>query len=386
MKILWRSSTPLCNSGYGQITRGVCGWFKDRGNEVIFATKHYSPNGPEYNWKGSPILMGTNHAVINELITEEGIDWCIGLEDLWGFGKTQNGFRNWVSYCPIDTEFVGPEIVNILKGTPGARIVIALSKHGKRELNKHKIDAMYAPAGFDPEIFHPIKDTPYEGTGRELRDSMKWTDENFVVGSVGINYGTDRKGFVPLLRAFKEFHNRHDNARLYLHTELAKLDGMALYNIIGDLGLRKVVAAPDQKDCELGVITQKEIAQAYDMMDVFILPTHGEGFGLPAIEAQACGIPVIMTNNTTGPELVKGGWLIEVTEDDMHWSCAQTWHTEPRPSAILTELENAYEAWKKGKLKEIGKKAHKKMKEYEWKTVLKNNWEPIESKLLSMCD
>ena len=43
----------------------------------------------------------------------------------------------------------------------------------------------------------------------------------------------------------------------------------------------------------------------YNCMDVFVLPTAGEGFGIPSIEAMASGVPICLTNYTTGWELVK---------------------------------------------------------------------------------
>jgi len=43
----------------------------------------------------------------------------------------------------------------------------------------------------------------------------------------------------------------------------------------------------------------------YNCMDVFVLPTAGEGFGIPTIEAMACGVPVCVTNYTTAWEIIK---------------------------------------------------------------------------------
>jgi glycosyltransferase involved in cell wall biosynthesis len=45
--------------------------------------------------------------------------------------------------------------------------------------------------------------------------------------------------------------------------------------------------------------------EVYNLMDVFYLSTSGEGFGIPIIEAMACEVPVVATDYTTTPELVK---------------------------------------------------------------------------------
>jgi len=42
----------------------------------------------------------------------------------------------------------------------------------------------------------------------------------------------------------------------------------------------------------------------YNAMDVFVLPTMAEGFGLPIVEAQACGVPALATDFSSCPELL----------------------------------------------------------------------------------
>ena len=50
--------------------------------------------------------------------------------------------------------------------------------------------------------------------------------------------------------------------------------------------------------------TYKQMNDVYNVMDVFFLSTSGEGFGVPIIEAAACGIPSIVTDYTTTKELL----------------------------------------------------------------------------------
>ena len=46
------------------------------------------------------------------------------------------------------------------------------------------------------------------------------------------------------------------------------------------------------------------LATIYNAMDVFVLPTMGEGFGLPIIESQACRVPALATDFSSCSELV----------------------------------------------------------------------------------
>ncbi|MDV6331036.1 glycosyltransferase family 1 protein [Asticcacaulis sp. 201] len=53
-----------------------------------------------------------------------------------------------------------------------------------------------------------------------------------------------------------------------------------------------------------GRVTDRELVELYSTTDLFVFPSWHEGFGLPALEALACGAPVIGSNNTSIPEVI----------------------------------------------------------------------------------
>ncbi len=74
----------------------------------------------------------------------------------------------------------------------------------------------------------------------------------------------------------------------------------------------------DEKEKQLGIkdfiintgsLTQEQIIDVYNLADLFIFPSLYEGFGLPIIEALACGTKVISSNTSSLPEV--GGDVIE---------------------------------------------------------------------------
>jgi glycosyltransferase involved in cell wall biosynthesis len=74
---------------------------------------------------------------------------------------------------------------------------------------------------------------------------------------------------------------------------------------------------------------------------VLLQPSRGEGFGIPSLEAQACGTPVIVSNATAQPELVGDGWLCDVQPS---WDSPQgCWFFTPLVPSIVDNLEAAYE-------------------------------------------
>lgn len=68
----------------------------------------------------------------------------------------------------------------------------------------------------------------------------------------------------------------------------------------------------------------------------------GEGFGIPILESQASGCPVIVSNHSAMTELCHAGWLVE---GDPFWDGnADSFFICPHVSSIVDALEHAYDA------------------------------------------
>jgi glycosyltransferase involved in cell wall biosynthesis len=70
-----------------------------------------------------------------------------------------------------------------------------------------------------------------------------------------------------------------------------------VYAAVKRLGLDGDVVFP-------GFIPQEELALLYNAADLFVYPSLYEGFGLPPLEAMACGTPVVVSNTSSLPEVV----------------------------------------------------------------------------------
>lgn len=87
---------------------------------------------------------------------------------------------------------------------------------------------------------------------------------------------------------------RKENVYGYMHCSLDDC-GWDLGELIERFGLRKNIVFPKNNTVGGGV-SDERMSHIYNMMDVFTLPTTGEGWGLPIMEAMACGLPCLVTN------------------------------------------------------------------------------------------
>ncbi len=90
------------------------------------------------------------------------------------------------------------------------------------------------------------------------------------------------------------------------------------------LRLRASDSAPADAIRFLGPIPEADLPALYTGASAFAFPSRYEGFGLPPLEAMACGTPVVAANATSLPEVVGDGGLLVPPDDVAAWSEALT--------------------------------------------------------------
>ena len=90
-----------------------------------------------------------------------------------------------------------------------------------------------------------------------------------------------------------------------------------------------------------GYVPDQDLIALYNLATLFVFPSKHEGFGLPALEAMACGAPVIGSNTTSVPEVI--GWEEALFDPYSAKSIAQkmgfalqdeTWRTQLREHGL----------------------------------------------------
>jgi glycosyltransferase involved in cell wall biosynthesis len=334
MRILWVSNAPWKGSGYGNQTRLIMEHLPEYGHDLAIACNFGLQGGVIEGPKGVRFYPSGYDANSNDIVQAHADDFkadvIISLYDAWPL-KFANLKTPWVAWTPVDHEPVPPPVLEALKP---ASAVVAYSRFGEKEFEKAGVKASYIPHGIDTKVFTP-------GDKREARRKLGLPEEAFVVGMVAANnFYPSRKCIPQALQAFAVFAETHPNAVLYLHTEERGLrHGVNVPEIARSLNLGDKLKLCDQYQYAVG-FPEGYMVEAYRAFDVLLSPSMGEGFGIPMMEAQACGTPVIATAFSAMPELVAGGLLID--EYERWWEPQGAWMALPRVAGIVRVLENVH--------------------------------------------
>lgn len=177
-----------------------------------------------------------------------------------------------------------------------ASLFIAISESSRREaltcLGAPEEMAVNASEGVDA-VFHPLT------VPEDQADSLQ---RNFGLSRPFVLYtgGADeRKNLPRLIEAWSKLP-----AALRQAHQLLFAGRMPDGNVSE---LRHIAKRHGLKDDELlfsGYVRDEELVQLYNLCKLYVFPSWHEGFGLPALEAMACGAPVIGANTTSLPEVI----------------------------------------------------------------------------------
>ena len=158
------------------------------------------------------------------------------------------------------------------------------------------------PGGVDPS-FHPVDDPARQ---RALRERIGLGPDTPYILFVGVI--EPRKNLVGLLEAFSILKSRHNLPH--------KLVVVGRKGWLWEETMERAETSPFRDDIVFpGFIPDGELATLYSAAESFAFPSHYEGFGLPVLEAMACGTPVVASRASSLPEVVGDAGLQIDPED-----------------------------------------------------------------------
>ena len=343
---------------------------------------NFGLHGAVLNWNGIATYpryrAGLGQDVVGVHAKDFDADVIMSLYDIWVLDKDYKLPLPWVGMVPVDGEPISQKMYQVAKNIDYR---IAYSRFGKEQMERAKLRCSYIPHGIDTDVFSP-------GDKGEARDRLGIPRDAFLVTTVAANKGYPcRKGWPELLEAFARFRGQHDDAILYLHTTNEPYgssgEGINISYYLDFLGVpRSSWRMVDEAKLALG-IPEQYLVNMYRASDVFLLPSLGEGFGLPVLEAQACGCPVIVQDCSATAELCVNGVALEPLQHMWLPALGYYWQLPSIPRIVkalelLYRQEPSASYWQEQKQKGVGNAA-----QYDWEREKNEYWEPFWAEVAS---
>lgn len=397
LNILWNSDRITGMSAYSRITREMCIRTRKLGHRVGHvpmgsANKlgHLERWGILIHHSGDDPF---NEDVIVDYYAEWKADLVIHLKEPWLFRQVHRWAINNVFWAIIDHSPVSPLITSRLQT---AFKILCPSRHAQRELIQAGIERSklhYCPHGVDTKVFKPLPDKA------ECRRLFGFKPDDYIVGVVAMN--RSRKMIPHMMKGYKRFLELNPNvknAHLFLWTNVYPTSGptepmmgvadvgVNLLNEMHNLGIAsgpndarwvdpksfsKLMRLGGLKDCTQNP-EEPDLVKLYNCFDVLLHCTGGEGFGMPLIEAQSTGCPVIATEYAAAPEQVGAGLTVRPS-DYIVINTPGTRYSVPSVDGIAEALTKIYNA----DTSKLARKARAFAERFSWENIMERYWKPF---------
>lgn len=296
MRILWHSVAPWVTTGYGVVSKYFLSGLMNRGF-VLFASAFYGLQSPGHiNWNGINVLpneilpndsLGFNS--VREHYKRFQCELGIFMSDFWVSSSFTKVVDNSLIYTPIDMENYPDKWLDILKQYKWRAIP---SQHGVNELKKNGIESVYVPHGVNTKVYRPLDK-------KICRQSFSIEEDKFIIGIVAGNKDREpRKAWDTNFLAIKKFFEQNKDAEkdtiVMIHTNPIDNRGRNLVELAKQIGIEKNIIWNDRYLTNVFGTPEESMARFYNLFDTFLLLSRREGFCIPVLEAQACGVPCIL--------------------------------------------------------------------------------------------
>lgn len=415
-------SSHIC-SGFGNYTKEILSRLHKSGKyEVAELSCYRTPQIPKKEpWKIYPVAVNTNSPYHNQFqqnplnqygqwrfeltVLDFKPDIVLDIRDFWNFAYQETcvfrPFYKWIIAPTYDSSPPKIEIFNMFKN---ADLVLFHTKWAQQDLLKfdHQKEINIGDVindSVDPDIFKPI-----EYSKKHHKQKFGIPSESFVIGSVMRNQ--KRKLIPDLLASFAEIKTKHNKAILYLHTTFPEKDGWNLpsllleYNIANSVyltykcrgcqfywpslfkGLKTICkkCANTATVCGLmNPLTEHELNNIYNLFDIYVQYAICEGFGIPQVEAAACGLPIITVNHGAMADIgsTLGAKLVEIAHEFKELE-TEAIRVYPNNKNLIQHIES-YINMPLDNLIEISKQSRKNL-------INNYSWDKTANKLMNILD
>jgi glycosyltransferase involved in cell wall biosynthesis len=218
--------------------------------------------------------------------------------------------------------------------------VVSVSNNTKQDLIKllktksDKIDVIYEGVA---EEFHEINDT-------EVLEAVKKKYEIHNKFLLYTGVWRSHKNVVNLLKAFDQLRKTENFKGQLVITGKEDPFYPEVKDTIKALKLEDGVVLT-------GLVPEDDLIALYNAATVYVMPSFYEGFGLPPLEAMACGTPVASSNTSSLPEICGDGnaeFFDPKDVDDMAKTINKIWNDEDLQASLIEKGKEhvAFFSWK----------------------------------------
>lgn len=351
MRIIFCGDSPTVSTGFSIITREICGYLHSLGHEVIVLGLSYFGEPHSYPYPIYPCVDPLRKfrdpwgvMRLPHLMREIKPDIVILLNDPWNLKEYFESIRRYesshgvvldqipiVGYLAVDSLNTSARDFSFLPDYPRdwnslyLSHLITWTEFGRDELIRGgwRGPCSIIPLGVDSGIFYPCD--RLESRSMLGLDTEK-TRDKFIVGVIGRNQ--TRKRLDLAIKFFAEWINRCSisDSILFIHSAPSGENSTDIKSLVRYYGLqpgRVLLSEP-----EIGNGIDLSLLRAlYNSLDVLISASQAEGWNLPALEAMACGTPVIL-GDSGGHDWARGAAVMV--------ECSSTAMTAPMNGAMCT--------------------------------------------------
>ncbi|MFQ3534493.1 MAG: glycosyltransferase family 1 protein [Aggregatilineales bacterium] len=203
-----------------------------------------------------------------------------------------------LSLPPQHTEKERRYLADALYACRRAARLIAVSQNAADEVQRHLgLSATVIHEGVDARLFQPACEADIAALCAGLGV------ERYVlcVGTL-----QQRKNQIGLLRAFAQIQDRVPHTLILAGGEGSGAAAVRAY----------LESHPHVRAKWIGYVSEEQLAALYSGAEAFALPSLWEGFGLPVLEAMACGVPVLTSNLSSLAEIAADAALLIDPQDE----------------------------------------------------------------------
>lgn len=305
-RLLWFGDV-VAPSGFGRIGTEICKRLKQRGYDVQAAALNYSGWPHDLGLHVWPLAGQDAWNSLVGIAAGFQPDVLISCQDfpyhqtIWQGCRIDFSKVKWVWITPIDGTPVHPEWVKLADISDGAMVISRFGVEALRQAGKR---VSLCHPGVDTSEFYPTE----TADKAELRKKAGYTDADFIVGVMCMNQG--RKAIAPMIKAFGEFARDKPNAKLLLDMDKVSPAGWDIPNLLKQLGWsdaeqKRVKYREDLFKADFAAFSP--LRNRYGLLDLHMVISHREGFGLPLLESMACRVPTMALDWCSGTEICGDG-------------------------------------------------------------------------------